>query len=353
MQVRVYIGPDHDLYHTSLLLSGLCELDRRGSISLEYHVPRRGEERWLVGDAAVVCLDLSGPLERRIAIDLRDGEGLSRPILDRVDCYLKRAFYPPELEGLPPALASIVEPYGLNFASRSAASTIRLLRAIGLPLIGRGRAGIARLREYLSTPPISAFEQGPDVPVEATVTFQTRLWTEDEVPPGEVEGLNGERVAMVRALRRTFGDRFVGGLVPTPLARARYAEDLTPHSSKYVDYLALRQRCLVSVYTRGVEDSLAFKLGETFAASQCLVSVPLKYQLPVPLVDGKNYVLYNTIDECLTACDRLLMSPQLADEMRHANHAYYRSEIEPAAHVSKVLDRCRAVPPETRLSSSR
>ena len=66
---------------------------------------------------------------------------------------------------------------------------------------------------------------------------------------------------MVRALKAAFGDRFVGGLMATPLALERYPHDVTPHSSKYAEYLAVKKRCLVSVYTRGVEHSLAFKLG--------------------------------------------------------------------------------------------
>jgi hypothetical protein len=340
LQVRVYVGPDHDLYHASLFFSGLCELERRGSITLEYHRPRRHDERWLVGDAVVICVDLIGPPMRRIAIDLRDGEGVSRPILDRVDRYLKRAFHPPELAALPPELAAKVEPYGLNFASRSFVSTVRLLRTIGVPLLLRGRAGWSRLREYLAMPPIEAFEQPPDSPIEATITYQTRLWTQGEVPPGEVEELNAERVAMVRSLRRAFGQRFIGGLIRTPLALAQYPDDLTPHSSKKSEYIARRKRCLVSVYTRGIEHSLAFKLGETLAASQCLVSAPLRFQLPAPLVERQHYLPFATLDQCVDACERLLTSPQLSSEMRHANHEYYRQEVEPAAHVWRVLERC-------------
>jgi hypothetical protein len=340
LRVRVYISPDHDLYHTSLPLSGFCDLERRGSIALDYAWPRAAADRWLVADAAVLVLDLAGEQRRRVAIDLRDGEGFARSILERVDLYFKRAFYPPEILPLPAVLAAKFHPYGLNFASRSFTSTVRLLRTIGLPLLFRGRRGVARLREYLSTPPITTFEQGPEVPMEPKVTFQTRLWTASEVPPGEVDGLNSERVAMVRALRKAFGARFAGGLVPTALAREQYPDDLTPHSSKYVEYLALRKRCLIGVYTRGVEHSLAFKLGETLTASQCLVSVPLRYELPSPLVAGTNYLPYDTIDQCIAACERLLSSPREASEMRRANHEYYLREVQPAAHTWKVLRQC-------------
>jgi hypothetical protein len=335
-RVTVYISPDHDLYHTSLLLTGLCALEGSDAITLTYREPR-GDDRWLTADAIVVCLDIAGDRACRIAIDLRDGEGVSRPILDYVDRYLKRAFFPPELDLLPADLADKIGPYGLNFGMRTPRSTRRLLAAIGWSLARRGRAGVSKLRQFLWTPGPAAFEQGPDTPVEAKVAFQTRLWTSGDVPPDEVEPLNTGRVAMVRALKRAFGDRFVGGLMATPLALAQYPDDVTPHSSKYVDYLAQKKRCLISVYTRGVEHSLAFKLGETLAASQCLVSVPLRYSLPSPLVAGTHYLPFETPDECVAACEALLTSPERARAMRYANREYYASEVAPAAHVGKII----------------
>jgi hypothetical protein len=338
MRVVVYLGPDHDLYHTSRLFTGLTALHQRGDISLRYEVPH-GEERWLVGDPIVVCLDLGAATPRRCAIDLRDGLGMSWPIIERVDRYFKRAFHRPELTALAPALAQKVEPFGLNYGCRSTASAVQVVRKIGFPLLRRGFSGVQRLRQYWSTPAPAAFEQGPDAPVEGKVMFQTRLWTAEEIPPDEVQPLNESRVAMVRGLKKAFGTRFVGGLVPTRLALEHYPDDVTPHPSRYIEYLTLKKRCLVSVYTRGVEHSLAFKLGETLAASQCLVSVPLRYELPSPLVAWRNYLPFDTPAEAVAACDRLLTDYQLARAMRHANHEYYVGEVAPAAHLARVLAR--------------
>jgi hypothetical protein len=235
-----------------------------------------------------------------------------------------------------------MHPFGFNYGCRSGRSTARLLASIGPAIALTGRPGLERLRHYLLTPAPEVFEQDPDTPVEPAIAFQTRLWTPDEVAPGEAEPLNEERVDTVRALKKQFGPRFIGGLVPTVFARANYAGDLTPHSSKYAEYLRIKKRCLISVYTRGVEHSLAFKLGETFAASQCLVSVPLRYTVPEPLQVDRNHLEFTTVDQCLEQCQRLLEDPSLAQSMRRANHDYYRREIEPAAHVARVLDRVAA-----------
>lgn len=339
-RVILYVDADHDLYHASRFMTGLCALEAAGEIALRYVRPR-GDDRWLAGDPIVLCFDLA-PHGARVAVDLRDGLGVSRPILDHVDHYLKRAFYRPELADLPAPLAAKIAPFGLNYGCRSVRSAARLLRTIGWPLLQQGRAALPRLRQYFATPDQAEFEQGPDTPVEPMVVFQTRLWTRQEIPPEEVEPLNEARVAMVRALRRAFGPRFVGGLVPTPLAVESYPAEVTTHSSRYREYLAMKKRYLVSIYTRGVEHSLAFKLGETIAAAQCLVSVPLRYELPVPLVAGRNYLSFETTEEAVAACQRLFDDAQLAATMRHANHAYYLSEVEPAAQVRNVIRRVMA-----------
>lgn len=334
--IEVFLGPAHDLIHTSLVLSGFCELDARGHLALRYR-HARGADAWLAADPMVIVFDLHGATTTRVAIDLRDGEGISQPIIDRVSWYFKRACYPVECARLGPELGGKIQPFGLNYGCRTARSTVRLLAAIGGPLALAGRAGLERIRQYLLTPGPAVFEQAPDVPVEPWVAFQTRLWAPEEVPVGESEPLNAERVAVVRTLKRAFGTRFIGGLVPTPLARAQYPGDLTPHSSKYAEYLTLKKRCLISVYTRGVEHSLAFKLGETFAASQCLVSVPLRYELPEPLVRDRHHLEFDTPEACVAACRQLLEDERAAQAMRRANYDYYRQEVEPAAHVGNVL----------------
>jgi hypothetical protein len=335
--VDVYVGATHDLVHTSLVLTGLCELASRDAIALRYRVPA-GDDAWLAGDPIVVVLDVHRATTTRIAIDLRDGEGISQPIIDRVRWYFKRSFHQPELDALPASRREIMRPFGLNFPCRSLRSTARLLAATGGPIALTGRSGLQRLRSYLATPPPSAFEQGPESPVEPLVHFQTRLWLPVDAP-GEWEAVNEDRVNMVRGLKRAFGKRFVGGLVANEHARQHYPDDLTPHSSQRRAYLRLKQRCLVGVYTRGLEHSLAFKLSETFAASQCLVSVPLRFELPAPLAVEQHYLTFETIDECVNACERLLQDKALAKEMRHANHRYYVDNIEPAAHIAAVLKR--------------
>ena len=95
----------------------------------------------------------------------------------------------------------------------------------------------------------------------------------------------------------------------------------------------------IGVYVRGLHHSLAFKMAEYLAAGLCIVSEPLVHELPVPLREGVNYLLFRSHDECLERCRWLLSHPAEAERMRWANRDYYRRWVEPEAHMWGVLTR--------------
>ncbi len=102
------------------------------------------------------------------------------------------------------------------------------------------------------------------------------------------------------------------------------------------------RKTTVAVYTRGLHDSLAFKLAEYLAAGVCIVSDPFKHRLPVDLVPGVHYLPFTTHDECIRQCRRLLDNPTEAQRMRAANVRYYRDWVEPQAHIRDLLARAFA-----------
>jgi hypothetical protein len=340
---------DQDLYHASAVYAGLDALARRGVVRLRFRRPAL-RERDLTADPFTVCLELRAPGSPKpplVAIDLHDQSHVfATAVLERCDSYFKRSFHGPDLAALPGNLLCKIRPFGLNYACRTFGSTRRLFQRAALGLAFRGIVGIRRLRHHVALPKIGAFEQGPAAVVEPTIVFQTRVWEAHEAAPGESEAINEERVALLRALKNAFGARFRGGLVPTPLALARYPRDVSIHPSRRTRYTAMSKRNLIGIYTRGLHDSTAFKLPEYLAASQCIVAEPPRNELPVPLVIGKHFLPFASADECVAACHRLFAEKDLATRMRHANHEYYVSEVEPAAHLGRVLQNFLGLPHE-------
>jgi hypothetical protein len=345
-RVDYFINTDQYLYYASMLHAGLGMLARRGEIDLRYRFPKTAEERELVADPLTVCLavgDRGGSSQRVVAIDTRDRSDLfGEGALARSDVYLKRCFHRPDLDRLAPDLARKVGPFGFNYYCRNRESTAGVLRVLGPRLAAKGPAGLRHLYNFLVLPAVALFEQGPEAAVEPTVVFQTRVWEPHETKGRGDSTINEERVALVRALRNAFGDRFRGGVVPTPRALAEFPDDVSRLPTRRARYTAWSKTNLIGVYSRGVHRSLAAKLPEYLAASQCIVAEPEQNELPVPLEEGRHYLGFKTPDECVAACRRIFDDPTLAASIRRANHAYYTNEVEPAAHLMNVVTRASA-----------
>jgi hypothetical protein len=307
------VGFDADLFHIAKTITGLCRLEARNLIRLTL---RRSSA---IGQHAIVLE--SGGLQA--GIDLSDHSDRMMPELSHCDLYFKRCARPEDLKP-----GDRIRPFGLNYACRSGRATLRLLSLFG-PINAMRRRGA--WKRFLCIPLVNEFERQPAQAASPTILFQARLWSPTECPGDE--GVNEDRVRLLRALRSEFKERVAGGLVRTPHAVAHYPDLLTSNSSRQSRYVRWAREHLISIGFRGLFGSLGFKIGEAFAASQCLVSEPTTAYLPAdaPLAS------YRSTQECLSLCDRFLSYPGEADELRNQAWEYYRTEVEPEAHIAKLL----------------
>ena len=362
-EVVCYVNAAQNLYHGSLIYTGLCELEKSGVAKVRFQSPRP-EKSFCVDKSHIICAEVKCTTRRTtllVAMDLSDhSDAISMVTLQHCDVYLKRSYYSPDLMNIPNELRHKIIPFGLNFSCRSAASAWSVLGKLVpqysieiLCAVWRGFRSVdgygRMLRQYLTTPDIGGFERDPDEIGENVVLFQTRVWQ-----PGEdsdnIEEINQERVALVRALKRAFGKRFKGGLVPTDFAKERYPAEVSSHEPRHAKYIAWSRSPLIGINSRGLHHSIAFKLGEYFASSKCIVTCALRNELPVPLVDGQTILIYKTPEECVQHCADLLNDPQRMIALRREAWSYYLREIKPSAHVRNCLFRaagnptCRGVP---------
>jgi hypothetical protein len=341
-RVTILINSLPDLYNASMPICGLDALARRAEIDLHFRDATCDTDR---PDSSPFTLNLEvipheGSPPRRLIIDLADRSDLySMRLLTPCDVYLKRNLYSPDLASLPAALRTKVKIFGLNYPCRTASSARLLLQKFGLRFLSAGRAQFRALRRHISIPDVNDFVQSPSAPLAPSIVYQTRIWQSDEFPPGhdESEEINEQRVTLLRALKSTFGDRFKGGLVPTPLALQRYPNDVARLSSKPKHYIQLSKQNLIAIYTRGLFHSTAFKLPECLAASQCIVAEPPRNELPAAFTPGLNYLPFTNAQQCVEACARLLKDAELAQTMRAANHDYYVHHVDPAARMRSAL----------------
>jgi hypothetical protein len=330
-----------------MIYTALLRLQHRRSLRLS--LVRRGLP---LSDPLIVSLEVERDRTvRRVAIDLYDrSDVFNQEILQQCDVYFKRSYYPPDLRLIPETLRNRVLPFGLNYAVRGYSVTPRLLWAIGpnrpwrllrqqLSRTSKDDDDLSSLKQFLRLPRARDYELAPDVPAEPVVLFQTRVWEAQDVYPDNLDEVNEGRVALVRALRRAFGDRFCGGLVPTAYARRHYPDALTIQKTQRGAYIAMSKKALIGVYSRGLHHSIAFKLPEYLASSKAIVADGFRNELPVPLRDGTHYLGFHDPAECVEQCRRLLTDFDRAAAMRRATHQYYREEVEPGAHLENCLRR--------------
>jgi hypothetical protein len=347
-QVTCYIDACQNLYAFAKLHTGLCLLAINGEIDVRFAAPPEGRRFFCEEGLAAISIGAVGGEERLAAIDVYDRANVfGRELLECCNLYFQRSYCGAEIARLPVALRNKVVPFGMNYACRT---SVKYWRAIAGPTFGKLRRAASggpaamkdALLQVLMIPRYGLFELEPSVPLRPEIVFQTRVWMQADCSTEPIEPLNESRVALVRALRKSFPKHFRGGVIPTKLARKRYPDALTTEPTRPGGYLTASRESLIGISTRGLHHSTPFKLPEYLAGSKCVVSEPLRNELPAALDDGRELVWFRGVDECLGKCEELLQRPEWARELRHNAWKYYREQVAPAAHVRKCLGQVMA-----------
>ena len=175
------------------------------------------------------------------------------------------------------------------------------------------------------------------------ILFMTRLW---ETPAGEnvdnqgkYQSINNMRIAILREMRKEFGDAFYGGLHDSKLAR-KLAPDLViskykTERKRYIDLLKSTDIC---IGTTGLHGSIGWKTAEYTAAGKAIICEPLQYDLPGDYLEGKNYLTFTTVEECVNNVRVLIENPEKLYDMKICNLMYYYQWLRPDRLVKNTLD---------------
>ncbi|MEZ5597876.1 MAG: glycosyltransferase [Pseudomonadales bacterium] len=150
--------------------------------------------------------------------------------------------------------------------------------------------------------------------------------------------MNRERIDVVRRLREALGPRFTGGLEDNAEAQRRAPQYIYRAGTDKHSYIALMKQHLVGVTSPGLHGSVGWKFAEYIAAACCIVA-PL---LPAGQSDSfnadTNYLPWNSLDDCVDACERLLNSPDQARAMQQENARYYARTLRPDVLLRHCID---------------
>jgi len=351
---KVRLFPISDSGYASQVHAGLFDLNAQGEIELELietPLVKVSERSW--GDpqnrrlAYLELFDEESGRDLKICYDLLDGpEIISLNGLAACDIYFKRSLDRDFLRNSEDEWTSDrqqllpkVKPYGLNcpVASNYEPKLLPYQSRSSPPKLGfKGRLSrLIRGNESAFTPMV---EIEPQAPAEDLILFQTRLH-KAYAPQytDEVDKLNQVRIDVLRTLKREFGHRFIGGFIPNPIANELCPDLVTDNRFSRKAYFKLVKKCKVALFTRGIRQSIGWRLPEFLATSRCLVIEPLLYELPNPLEEELHALSFSNADSAVSACDRLLTDATFAQNMRAENFRYYENYVRPSALVKKTL----------------
>lgn len=355
-QINVEVAVDSFGTHTHQIFCGLNILKNRQLINLKYIRPPRWMIKRPTRQLVFVRATNAGQIGSHV-YDLNDSADIANPeALAHIDYYHKRSY---SRSGYKMILDhQKIKPLGFNYQMQAGSSSDFIRRVFGdflfhpyNPFARKQRPHVESIVKYardmfirdnisrqvlyeheISRPPVSNNNK--------TVLFQCRLWDPDFFPYAHrdhINDLNAQRISVVRALTKEFGKQFVGGLQFNDYAQ-RIAKDLIiKNPSNRRAYLNAVNDALVVVTTNGISDSIGWKMGEFVAASKAIVCEPLQHIVVGEFINGRNYLEFNSVDECVNNCRRLMDDRALNFELSSNCFDYYNNYLRPDILVLNSL----------------
>jgi hypothetical protein len=353
--VTMYV--DSNGTHMHQIYTGLFMLLDQGVIDLRLKrgqgfTKRRPNRQFLVARV----IRHADRQERLIAFDMQDSTRIGIPhLLDVVDKYYKRSLDKDATLRDHPKASSKIMPFGLNY--QVIASTpnralkrflLEFITAPYNPLGKKNRFHVENLIDLFRSdysirnsnlPSVDYFYRDKALEKDK-ILFQCRLWDPEHTAKRNkenTEAVNESRVALIRNLKKYFGSYFVGGLQREPFAERYYSDLITDMPAKRKEYLELVRACRITISSPGLIDSIGWKFGEYVALGRCVVSNPISAEIPGAFELDKNYLVYESADNCMTICEYLLSNLDACEKIQMNNELYYRNTLSPDQAVIRCL----------------
>ncbi|WP_333695583.1 glycosyltransferase [Flavobacterium sp.] len=175
----------------------------------------------------------------------------------------------------------------------------------------------------------------PERGSESTILFQTRCFLHEDNP--DLKAVHQDRYRIIQLMREKFPLQFRGGFVPSPFVMAHYPDAVTSLKTDPQSYLELVKKARIVIYTRGIQDSPAWKMAEYLSQGKVILAERMSTELPVPLEHGKHVLFFNSIAEIPLLCEHVLEDTALCERLSQNARAYYETVISPPLNIKRLL----------------
>lgn len=340
--------------HLSQIFTGFGLLERQGLVRV--HLTRL--PGYATGPLSSPKLRVIVNKNIKVIYDTFDGEEIDRNELAWCDFYFKRSFNRVYLSNFAETESRKIFPLGFNYSLYGPGdySLVRLLFGLfslrswaDIKKISASFFRLTPLSCFLKTSSgrsnafYSKFENLPNFVNMPRIVFFTRLWSlermKNNILRDERDAMNQMRVAIIRKMKRNFGDCFVGGLEPTEFSN-RFFRDCVVQELGIVykkNYLQLLRNSSIGIATTGLMKSNGWKIAEYIAGAKASVSEKLFFEVPGDFQETKNYLSFGSPDEAVEQAGNLMENPRLRYEMMVRNFAYYHLYLRPDFFIWNTL----------------
>jgi len=177
------------------------------------------------------------------------------------------------------------------------------------------------------------------------IIFLTRLWNPldkdvwDKDKKTEREYINDSRIEIIKKLKQSYPDNFVGGIEDSGFARQICKELIVQKKiTRRSNYLELMKKCDICIGTMGLHGSIGGKTAEYVVAARAIVNEKFKYEIPCSFEPYKNYLPFETPDECVKAVSTLMKNPEQVYLQKKENEKYYKSFLRPDKQILYTIN---------------
>ncbi|MBY6917959.1 hypothetical protein FDB64_12330 [Clostridium botulinum] len=237
-----------------------------------------------------------------------------------------------------------IKPLGLNYLVYGNSSIINGIKGnyiIKSKNLIKNIDNISSFKNYY----MSDFENIPYYNKDFKINFFTRVWSDNnavitnEKYREKLKKINDVRAECIRTCKKEFGDRFIGGLQRDDFSTKYYKDCIIEDESlvKRSIFLDNVKKSNICISTTGLHDSIGWKMGEYVAASRGIVSEKLMYEVPGEFSDGKNFLEFGDINQCLSSIYKLVDDKYYLEKMMFENWNYYHNNVRPDILVFNTI----------------
>ena len=154
----------------------------------------------------------------------------------------------------------------------------------------------------------------------------------------DTKEVHKQRVELINLLKNSFPLNFIGGLKKDAISIKLYPESISNIDGDPKGFLKAMKNCGICIYSRGLVNSPGWTLPEFLSQGKCIVAEKIDIALPFPLENNVHVVFFNTNEELIEICEKLIADVPEINRIGKNAREYYEKHVAPSIFIENILN---------------